>query len=677
MFFSQFKQVARQSLAFALACLMPAAVVAQTADTAAPQAPSASQPHTFELKDYSKSRGHFPNLIAPYTPQHVPPPDLNNTPRIQSLMREGKLYLSIDDAVALALENNLDIAIQRYNLNIADTDILRAKSGASILGVNSGLVLGTPGGGQGGLSGQVGSGNGGTTAGVGGVGTGTGGLVVSTLGSGPQITSFDPIISGTAQVDHLINQCSNFFCGTVQNTTTANFAYNQGFMTGTNMQLGFNNTRVAGNNPISTINPSLNSGFQFRLTQHLLQGFGLAPNMRFIHIAKNNRESSDVAFRLQVITTVDQIENIYWDLVYAYENVRVQREALSFAQKTLGDNKKQVEIGTLAPIEVVRAQSTVATDQQALTLAETNLQYQQLLMKNAISRTLVDPALAGAEVIPTSTMQLPQEEPVVPIEDLVNDALAHRADLAENRIALANQRISQKAIRSLLLPSLDAFAYYGGSGLGGSQNSFNVCNPNIPASDQPFCNPAGSIHSTSYTDTLSQLVDSTAPDKGVGLTLTIPIRNRAAQSTQIRSELEYRQSQMRIQQLENQVRIEVRNAQYTVQQNVASVQSAQAAVDLARQSLDAEQKKYQLGASTTTLVLQNSTALAQSQSTLMSAMAAYEKARVELDRATGLLLDHAGVVLADAERGEVTHMPKIPYVAPRTDVQAAPATQQQ
>jgi outer membrane protein len=678
MFFSQCKQVARQGVAFALACLMPAAVMAQAADTATPPAPSASQPqpHTFELKDYSKSRGHFPNLIAPYTPQHVPPPDLSNTPRIQTLMRDGKLYLSIDDAVALALENNLDIAIQRYNLNIADTDILRAKSGSSILGVNSGLVLGTPGGGQGGLSGQVGSGNGGTTAGVGGVGTGTGGLVVSTLGSGPQITSFDPILTGTAQVDHLINQCSNFFCGTVQNTTTANFAYNQGFMTGTNMQVGFNNTRVAGNNPISTINPSLNSGFQFRLSQHLLQGFGLAPNMRFIHIAKNNRESSDVAFRLQVITTVDQIENIYWDLVYAYENVRVQKEALAFAQKTLGDNKKQVEIGTLAPIEVVRAQSTVAGDQQTLTIAETNLQLQQLLIKNAISRTLVDPSLADAEVIPTSTMQLPQDEAVVPIQDLVNDALAHRADLAENRIALANQRISQKAIRSALLPSLDAFAYYGGSGLGGSQNSFNVCNPNIPATNQPFCNPAGSIASTSYTDTLSQLVDSTAPDKGVGLTLTIPIRNRAAQSTQIRSELEYRQSQMRVQQLENQVRIEVRNAQFAVQQNVASVQSAQAAVDLARQSLDAEQKKYQLGASTSTLVLQNSTALAQSQSTLMSAMAAYEKARVELDRATGLLLDHAGVLLSDAERGEVTHMPKVPYVAPRTEVQPAPVSQQ-
>jgi outer membrane protein TolC len=673
MFVSHLKQLARQGMALALVATMPAAVLGQTADSSTPAAP---QPQHFVLRDYSKPRGHFPNFIAPYTPQHVAPADLTNTTRIQDLMREGKLYLSIEDAVALALENNLDIAIARYNLNIADTDILRAKAGSNILGVNSGLVLGTPGGGTGGLSGQVGSGNGGTTAGVGGVGTGTGGLVASTLGSGPQLSSYDPTITGSAVFDHLRNQCLNFFCGTAQNTTSADFAYNQGFVTGTNMAIGFNNQRVAGNNPISTISPSLSSSFQFKLTQHLLQGFGLAPNMRFIHIARNNRESTDVAFRLQVITSVDQIQNIYWDLVYAYENVRVQREALAFANKTLNDNKKQVEIGTLAPIEVVRAQSTVAADQQTLTIAETNLQLQQLLIKNAISRTLVDPALADAEVIPTSTMALPEEEPVVPIQDLVNDAIAHRADLAENRIALANQRISQKAIRNALLPSLDLYAYYGGSGLGGSQNPFNTCNPNLPPESQPFCNPAGSITSVGYTDTLSQLVDSTAPDKGIGLTLTIPLRNRAAQATQVRSELEYRQSEMRVQQLENQVRIEVRNAQFAVQQNVASVKSAQAAVDLARQSLDAEQKKYQLGASTTTLVLQNSTALAQAESTLMSAMAAYEKARVELDRATGLLLDHAGIVISDVEKGQVTNMPKIRYVAPRTDLQGAPAPRQ-
>jgi outer membrane protein TolC len=393
---------------------------------------------------------------------------------------------------------------------------------------------------------------------------------------------------------------------------------------------------------------------------------------RFIRIAKNNREISDVAFRLQVITTVDQIENIYWDLVYAFENVRVQQEALVYGQRALEDAKRQAQVGTVPPIQVVSAQSTVATQQQNLIVSQNNLQLQQLLMKNALSRTLVDPRLADAEVIPTSTMQLPQQEPVVPTQDLVNDALSHRADLAEARITLKNEEISIKAIRSSLLPSLDLFAYYGGSGVGGSLNpNVPICSPTVtglcfdPAKAPPAFQNGGPV---SYSDTLNQLVNSTAPDKGVGLQLTIPLRNRVAQATQIRSELEYRQAHMRLQQLENQVRIEIRNAQFAVQQNRASVASAQAAVELGKQSLDAEQKKYALGASTNTLVLQNQSALATAESTLVSAMAAYEKAEVELDRATGLLLDHAGILVSDAERGEVTRLPNIPFVAPRPEV---------
>jgi len=623
-------------------------------------APSKSQP--FDVKEYAKPRSYFPNPLAPYTSRHVVEPNLSNTPRIDQLMRDGKLYISMNDAVALALENNLDIAIARYNLNIADTDIWRAKAGSSILGVNSGVIQNTPGSGVGGLGAQVGSGQGGTSVGSGGAGAGAGGLVGSTLGSGPQITSFDPILTGTMQIDHLSNNCSTPFCGSWQNTTTANFAYNQGFQWGTNMALSFNNSRTTSDSKYNIATPALNSSFKLQLTQHLLQGFGFAPNTRFIQIAKNNREISDVAFRLQITTTVDQIENMYWDLVYAYENVRVQKEQLAFAQKTFSDNQKQVEIGTLAPIEVVRAQSTVASDQQTLTVALTNLQLQQLLMKNALSRTLLDPALADAEVIPTSTMELDAQEAVVPIQDLVNDALSHRPELAEARINLTNTEISNKAIRSALLPSVDLFAYYGGSGLGGKYNpSYTYCTT-------PSCFPT-----TSYGDTLSQLVDSTAPDKGAGITINIPIRNRAAQATQVRSEFEYRQAQLRIQQIENQIRVEVRNAQFGVQQNRASVASAQAAVDLAHQSLDAEQKKYALGASTSTLVLQNEAAMTQAEVTLVSAKAAYEKAEVELDRALGLLIDHAGIQIAEAERGEVTHAPNIPHVVARPIDQATPA----
>jgi outer membrane protein TolC len=668
----------QRAAALSFAAIMIPAAWAQDA-ASVPSAPSAQQQtqkavpssQPFDVKEYAKPRSHFPDPIGPYTARHVEPPNLANTPRIDQFMHDGKLYISMNDAISLALENNLDIAIARYNLNIADTDVWRAKAGASTLGVNSGIVQGTLGGGVGGLGSQVGSGPGGTSVASGGAGAGAGGLVVSTFGSGPLIPSFDPILTGTLQLDHLGIDCTSLFCGPHQNTGTANFTYTQGFQWGTSMAIGFNNSRVTSDNPFTAaLSPVLNSSFQLKLTQHLLQGFGFAPNTRFIRIAKNNREISDVAFRWQIIATVDQIENMYWDLVYAYENVRLYQEQMVFAQKTLSDTQKQVEIGTLAPIEVVRAQKTVAQDQRDLTGALTNLQLQQLLMKNAISRTLVDPALADAEVIPTSIMELPAQEPVVPTQDLVNDALSHRPELEEQRINLTNTEISNKAIRSALLPSVDLFAYYGGSGAGGNANPTYIC-----AIDPSFCAP--SVYTApppiSYGGTLNQMINSTAPDKGAGITINIPLRNRAAQATQVRSEFEYRQAQLRLQQIENQVRIDVRNAQFGVQQNRASVAFAQAAVDLARQSLDAEQKKYALGASTSTSVLQNEADLTQAESTLISAKAYYEKSEVELDRAIGLLLDHAGIEIADAERGQVTHTPNIPHVAERPTDQLSPA----
>jgi outer membrane protein len=665
----------------------------------AQEPPSAPVPqNTPETKpipvlNYSKPVSHFPNPVGPYTPRHLAEPNRANSARIDGLMREGKLYLSLNDAIALALENNLDIAIARYTLNIADTDVLRARAGASILGTPLGTVLNTPGGGIGGIGSNSGASSGGTSLAAGGIGAGTNGLVSSTSGGGfgSVINSFDPVITGTLQEDHYSQQATTIFQGVLpgtslaQNTGTVNFAYNQAFQWGTNLSVGFNNSRATSNSFFTSLSPVLNSSFRATITQPLFQGFGLAPNTRFIRIAKNNRELSDVGFRLQIIDSVDQIENIYWDLVYAYENARVQSESLAFAEKTLSDTKKQVEIGSLAPIETVRAQSTVAQDEQLVTAAKTNLQLEQLLMKNAITRNLKDPTLATAEVIPTSTMDVPTQEPVVPTDDLINDALRHRAELVESRIDLNSREISNKAIRNALLPTVSAFAYYGGAGLGGSQNPAALCS-NLPASLQDFgCagpNPGENPISPTVGlgGTYNQLVNSTSPDKGVGLSLNIPLRNRAAQAVQIRSELEYRQAQMFLQQIENKVGIEVRNAQYQVQQNRASVDSAKAAVELARQSLDAEQKKYQFGTSTTTLVLQYQSQQATAESTLVNAMVAYEKSRVELDRATGNLLDHVGVSIDEAARGQVTHLPNVPYIAPRKDMStstAPPQPQQQ
>jgi outer membrane protein len=350
MLFARLSSTVRLAVA---ASLFGTLVLAQE-PPATPTPQNTSEAKPVPALNYAKPVSHFPNPIGPYTARHLAPPNLANTARIDSLMHDGKLYLSLNDAIALALENNLDIAIARYNLNIADTDVLRAKAGATTLGVNTGIVQNTPGGGVGGLGGQVGSGTGGTTLGAGGAGAGAGGLVGSTLGFGPLITSFDPILTGIWQSDHANFIPTSPFSGTLQRTTTADFAYTQGFQWGTNLSVGFNNTRTTTNNAFSTVSPALNSNFQFKLTQHLLQGLGFAANSRFIRIAKNNRELSDVAFRLQAITTVDQIENMYWDL---RKNSFRHEETGRNRQPRADRNRARAEPGSQGPAVVDRRQN--------------------------------------------------------------------------------------------------------------------------------------------------------------------------------------------------------------------------------------------------------------------------------------------------------------------------------
>jgi outer membrane protein TolC len=412
----------------------------------------------------------------------------------------------------------------------------------------------------------------------------------------------------------------------------------------------------------------LNSNFRFTLQQHLLQGFGIALNKRNIYIANNNRQISTQAFRNQIISTVSQIQNIYWDLVNAYEDLKVKQRSLSLAEKTESDNRKQVEIGTLAPIEIVRADSEVATRRQDLIISQTNLQLQQTLIKNALTRNLSDPLLATIPVIPTDTMVLPKEEPVTPIQDMVKQAIDQRPDLQQSRIDLVNRDISKKAARNSLLPAVDFVAFYGGSGLAGAQNPLRTCAAaTCTAAELSAGKMApGSLTDSGFGTSFGNLFDSSAPDKGVGLSITIPIRNRSAQADQVRSELEFRQAQLRYQQQQNQVGIDVRNAQFALQQNRARVDAAIKGRQLAQESLDAEQKKYTLGASTNILVLQAQRDLAVAESNVVAAMSAYEKSRVALDQVTGSTLGRLGIVMGDAEVGVVKQLPQVPDVAPAT-----------
>jgi outer membrane protein len=636
--------------------------------TPLPQAPAPNHnAHLYSDQDYTRGKKQWPNPFSVFTVRNVATLNVANSPRTDQVIKDGKLYLSINDAVAMALENNLDIAIQRYNLSIADTDILRTASGAVALGVNAGLLTGTPGGTTGSTAaggtgtsttGSTGGGVGGTTIGVGGAGAGAAGIVASTQGEGPPIDSFDPVLTGTGSVERATTpEANSVFTGTNklnQNTTIADFLYTQGFPTGTLATVGFNNTRAASSALFNTLNPTVTPNFRFELRQHLLAGFGFDPNLRWIRIARNNREIADINFRNQIIQTVSQIENIYWDLVNAYANVTVQQRALDLADKTLTDNQKQVAAGTLAPLTVVQSQSAVATAKQNLIAAEVNLQLQQLLMKNAITRNVADPMLAIAPVIPTDTLNPTEQYELRPLEELISEALQQRPEIATARATLTNNEISRKSIRNQLLPTVDLYAFYGASSLAGPPNP--LCN------DPTRCTPGN--FPTGYGGAFSNLFNSSAPDKGVGVNISIPLRNRQVQADQARSVLEYRQAQMSLLQTENTIRLQVRQAQFALQQNFVALQAAIAARDYAAQSLDAEQKKLRMGASTSTLVLQASSNLTTAESTVLAAATNYEKSKVQLDLSTADTLVKLGIDMSDAEAGVVKREPKVEGAVP-------------
>lgn len=610
-------------------------------------------------ENFTKSRGYIPNPIAPYRSISVAPPRFTNTPRLTDLVHDGKIYLSLSDAITLALENNYDIAIARYNLDIADTDILRTKAGTLPRGVNTGIVAGTQG-----SSGQLllsGGGPGGTSAGAGGAGAGAGGLVTNTSTAGPLPENLDPALTGTLQYEKLDTPSSNAFTGAPvlsQGVGTYDFAYNQGFLTGTALNVGFNNSRSTTNSQFSQFSPQFNSSFRATVTQHLLQGFGLGLNSRFIVQAKNNRRITDAAFRQQIIYTVNQIENIYWGLVSTYEDVQAKESALEQSKQLTADNRKQLEIGTLAPLDVVTSDSQVAGDQQALISAQSGLEFQQLIMKQAIARNLSDPALSKAPVIPTDRVNLietPEEK--MAVEDLVNQAYANRPEVEQDLLNLKNSELSLKAVRNGLLPVVDAYGFYGASALGGSQNSSLNCGsftgPFVPC-------PPNKYPAVGYGTTFSNLFNNNAPDKGIGVNISIPIRNRIAQADQARSVLEYRQNELRLEQIYIQIRTQVINGQFALTNDRAQVQAALAARELAFQSLDSEQKKYHLGASTTYAVLLQQKVLASGENNLIVAKATYAKDRAAFSQTLANTLERYGISLGDAVIGKVSQIPVIP-----------------
>jgi outer membrane protein TolC len=610
-----------------------------------------------------ESTGRLSRFIAPYRGKIVPPVNLNNSNRLEALTRAGSIYLSLQDAIALALENNLDIEMQRYGAQIADANILHAQAGGfaapPLVGVTAGpgSVTGAP-----------------PSAGLQGL------LVAGSTQSGSLIPNFDPALVGSANWAHqTVPQASSFITGTsalIQHQDLSSVSVQKYWATGTEVSLGLNNTSNVTNSARAQFNPSTNSALSLNFTQHLLQGFGRALNTRQIRIAKNNRELSDLTFKAQVIATVSAIKNLYWDLVSYQENIKVQQDALAASQHLYVDNKKQVEVGTLAPIEVTRAEAEIAAGQQALTVAQTQLLQQETILKNALSRKgVISAELANAHIIPIDRIVVPDVEPITPIQDAAAMALSARPELSQFRILIQNQEISLKGTRNELLPTLDVVASLANNGLAGNPVALpkSCTDPNSKdANGNPNYNPSSVTCSEpngffvgGYGNVLNQLFSRNFPTYSAGFNLNIPLHNRAAQADMINSQLALRQQEIGIQRMENQVRVEVQNALIGVQQAQAQYQSAIKQRTLQAQTVDAEQKKLALGASTSYNVILTQRDLVTAESNLVVAEAAYAKAKVEMDRATGQTLNNNNISLEEAFRGTVSRAPdRIPDVLP-------------
>ncbi len=628
-------------------------------------------------RDYAKAYATWlGDPIKIFLPTSIPKASFVNSVRLGDLVKDGKIYLSLSDAIALAIENNYDIAIARYDLDIADTDILRTRTGAAPLGVPTAIVANT-------LTGSAstattgGGGPGGTSVGSGGAGSGASGLTLTTAGAGPNPQALDPTLTGQIQLQRQESPPEGIFQPrSSTNTNQYNFTYNQGFVTGTALQVGFNNERITSNSYFYDYSPLFLSSFQAEVTQQLLQGAGIWINKRFMYQALNDRRIADSSFRQQILYTVNQVESIYWGLVQDYEDVQAKQRALEQSNQLLADNKKQLEIGTMAPLDVVNAQSSVAADEQALISAQSALNYQQQIIKQAIARNLNDPKLSAAPVIPTDRVSLePLEEESQPVEALVQEAFQERPELEQAVLTLRNDEITLKGARNALLPTLNVFGFYGASATGGSQSpdcinleTLGTCAPNT-------------YPTIGYGTALSNLVNSSGPNKGAGFNLTINLRDREAQSVQERSLMEYRQAELQLEQKYTQIRMQVVNAMYALTNDRAQVRAAQAAQDYAQQSLDAEEKKLHLGASTTANVLQQQRNLATAEDNLIAAHAAYAKDRAGLYQTLASTLKHYQINLTEAAAGTVTAVPVIPGVEAaqpgNEPTMTPPATQEQ
>ena len=574
--------------------------------------------------DYSTSRS-FPRVLSPYTTPFVPDPRLDNSRRLQILIVDGKLMLSVDDAIALALENNLEIAVARYNLPIAQTELLRANAGGATRGVAGSYQSNTLFSGS--LGGGVGSGGGGGASGAGGIlggginGVGSAGCCHPSLyvyyGWSNAITPLNyTIVSGVA-ID-------------TSHQAAVSAGYSQGFLTGTSLSVSEYNSRLSSNTTAGLFNPEFVSGLSAGVSQHLLNGFGTRANSRFIRIARNNLKYSMSVFRQNVIATVAAVMTTYYDLLADQESIRVAQEGLEYAQKLLEGNQAQVKIGAVAQYDVLRSEEEVAAREQDLLAAQNTFSQDAQSLKAKISKSFNE-ELAMVEIAPSDRLPVPHPDDVSALPEALREAASHRPEIEQADLNLRNQQVTIQAIHNSLLPSLDAFASYSLSGLGGA-----------------------------LRPTLANIAQNDFPNFSYGVSLSIPIRNRTAQADAARALLEQRQLQMKLQDAKNQAVWEVSKAVSAVHQAQGQLDATQHLATVARQVLDMQQQKFTLASATVEDVITAQRNLATAQGNVVKVRATYAKALIQYEQATGTLLERKNIELSDAVGGEVHRAPNIP-----------------
>lgn len=617
----------------------------------APQAPIAPVSSLGLAKhDFSRGPSAFPDLFRPYRPIGLEPPVLANSPRIEQLIHDGKLSITLQDAIELALENSLDIAVQRYYPWTADTDILKTSAG--------------------------------------GFGRGTPGASFSSSTANLPSLSYDPLVTGTVVLDDRNAPVNNpFISGTgsasaahlITHTDQYNTQFFRGFETGSTLSVLFNNARSSSSSTANFFNPVVQSTLSAVFSQQLLSGAGLYVNRRNLMISKNNRKVADWAFAQQAITTITNTITAYWELVYARENVKVEQQAVAVSEKLYSDNKKQLQAGTMAPLDVTRAQSQLATDRQNLIVAQTVQLQDEQILKNAISKDPMAPNLVNVEIIPTDEPTPPAAVENPSFEDSVKEAYAKRPEIQEQLYNVRNAEIDVRATRNALLPELTLSAQYSSVGLAGNSPIKSAiptfaasANPIVDISGTPVIVNGGLIFEPIVTtpvvgtnqqglgDSLSQVFHGRFPEYLGQLTLTLPLRNRSAQADNARALLVQRQLETQMQQLKNAALLDVRNSYIALTQDRAQVDAASEARRLQQETFDAEQKKYRLGASTTYNVILTLRDLIAAQGTEIRALANLEEAKANYERALGRTLEVNHVTVADALSGDVEHETLIP-----------------